>query len=107
MAIAFIRRMGGTHSFTLCKDSLKLWHQAIEKKLTILPPMWISNLENTQADFLSRHSLVRWDFKLAPSEFRRVCRRFQVWPTLDAFASKRSHQIPRYMTWKVDSRATA
>jgi hypothetical protein len=106
-AIAFIRKLGGTRSPTLCKESLKLWRQAIEREITILTPMWISTLENTQADFLSRHSLSRWDFKLAPSEFRRVCHRLQVWPTLDAFASKRCHQIPRYMTWEEDTRATA
>ena len=64
-------------------------------------------LENTQADFLSRHRMQRWDFKLAPSEFWRICHRLQVWPILDAFSSSRSHQIPRYMTWEQDSRATA
>ena len=51
--------------------------------------------------------MLRWDFKLAPTEFRRICRRLQVWPTLDAFASSRSHQIPRYMTWEEDYRAMA
>ena len=107
MAITFIRRMGGTRSPTLCKESLLLWRQAIRRNITILPPQWISTQENTEADFLSRHSLMRWDFKLALSEFRRICRRLQVWPTLDAFASSRSHQIPRYMTWEEDSRAMA
>ena len=64
-------------------------------------------MENMEADFVSRHSMLRWDFKLAPSEFRRICWRLQVWPTLDAFASKRAHQIPRYMTWEKDHRAVA
>ena len=35
------------------------------------------------------------------------CHRFQIWLTLDAFTSRGSHQIPRYMTWEEDSRATA
>lgn len=60
-----------------------------------------------EADFLSRQSLKRWDFKLASSEFQRVCQRLHVWPTLDAFASKGSHQVPRYMTWNQDPRAVA
>ena len=64
-------------------------------------------MENTEADFLSRHRLQRWDFKLISSEFQRICHRLQVWTTLDAFASKGSHQIPRYMTWEEDSRAMA
>ena len=81
-AIAFIRRTGGTHSLSLCKESQLLWHQAIRGSLTILPPQWISTSENTEADFLSRHRLQRWDFKLISSEFWRICHRFQVWPTL-------------------------
>ena len=64
-------------------------------------------MDNTEADFLSRHRLQRWDFKLISSEFWRICHRLQVWPTLDAFASKGSHQIPRYMTWEKDPRAVA
>ena len=50
---------------------------------------------------------MRWDFRLALSRFWRICRRLRVWPTLDAFASSWSHQIPRYMTWEEDSRAMA
>ena len=60
-------------------------------------------MENREADFLSRHRLQRWDFKLISSEFWRVYHRFQVWPTLDAFTSRGSHQIPRYMTWEQDT----
>ena len=39
--------------------------------------------------------------------FQRICLRLQVWPTLDTFVSKGSHQIPKYMTWDQDSRAVA
>ena len=106
-AIAYIRKSGGTSSLPFCKESHLLWCQAIRRNLTLLPPQWISTQENTEADFLSRHKLQRWDFKLISSEFQRVCHRFQVWPTLDAFASRGSHQIPKYMTWEQDSRATA
>ena len=99
--------MGGTLSLPLCKESLLLWCQAIQRELTILLPQWISTEENTEEDFLSRCRLQSWDFKLAPSEFWRICQRLQVWPTLDAFASKESHQIPRYMTWDQDSKAVS
>ena len=85
-AIAFIRRIGGICSLSLCKESHLLWHQAIRRNITILPPQWLSTLENTEADFLSRHRLQRWDFKLISSEFQRICHKLQVWPTLDTFA---------------------
>ena len=106
-AITFIRRMGGTRSLTMCRESHQLWHEAIKRNITILPPQWLASEDNAEVDFLSRHRLQRWNFKLVPLEFWRICHRFQVWPTLDAFVSKGSHQIPRYMTWEQDSRATA
>ena len=37
-AIAFIRRMGGTHTSSLCKESLWFWLKAISRELTILQP---------------------------------------------------------------------
>ena len=98
MVITFIWKMGGTHSLSLCKESPLLWREAIRRNITILPPQWLSTMENTEADFLSRHRLQRLDFKLISSEFRRICHKLQVWPTLDAFASRGTHQIPRYMT---------
>ena len=78
-AIAFIRRMGGTRSLSLCKESHLFWHQSIRRNITIISPHWLSTSENTKVDFLSRHTLLRWDFKLI-SEFPRVCHRFQIWP---------------------------
>ena len=60
-----------------------------------------------ETDFLSRHSLQRWDFKLISSKFQRICHKLQVWPTLDAFASRGTHQITRYMTWNQDPHAVA
>ena len=95
IAIALIRKMEGTFSPTLCKKSLLLSRQAIQRKLTILPPLWLTLQENTKANFLSRHSLKRWYFRLANSPKLCAGQRLQGWPILDAFASRRSHQIPR------------
>ena len=106
-AIAFIRRLGGTRSPTLCKESHRLWREAINRNITILLPQWLASEANAEADFLSRHRLQRWDFKLISSEFRRICCKLQVWPTLDAFASRGTHQISRYMTWDQDPHAVA
>ena len=58
-AIAFIRKMGGTRSLSLYKESHLLWREAIRRNITILPPQWLSTTENTEADFLSRHRLQR------------------------------------------------
>ena len=80
-SITFIRMMGGTFSPTPCKESLLFWCQAIQRDLAILPPIWLASEENTEANFLSRDSLKRWNLKLASREFLRVCQRLQVWPT--------------------------
>ena len=66
----------------------------------------LSTQENTEADILSRHRLQRWDYKIALSEFQRICQRLKVWPILDAFVSSGSNQIPGYMTWEQDSKVT-
>ena len=57
--------------------------------------------------WLPQQTLLRWDFKLVSSEFQRVCQWLQVWPTPDAFASKMSRQVSRYMTWEDDHRVVA
>ena len=75
MAIAYIRKLGGTHSSILSAESRKLWLYAIQRNITILPPHWLSSEDNVEANFLSRHNMQRWDFKLVSSEFRRICQR--------------------------------
>ena len=74
-SIALIKKMGETYSPALCKESLLLWCQAIERKLRILPPQWLASEENTEADFLSRNLLQRLNSKLASTEFWWVCQR--------------------------------
>lgn len=59
---------------------------------------WLASKANAEVDFLSRHRLQRWDYKQISSEFWRLCYKLHMWPALDAFASKGTHQIPRYMT---------
>ena len=98
---------GGTCSQALCKESHQLWQEAINRNITILPPQWLASADNAEADFLSRHRMQRWDFKLISLEFWRVCHKLQVWPTLDAFASRGTHQMVRYMTWDRDPKAVA
>ena len=68
--------------------------ETIRRNITVLPPQWFSTLDNTEVDFLSRHRLQRWDFKLISSEFWRICHKLQVWPTLDAFVSRGVIRFP-------------
>ena len=79
IAITFIRRLGGTRSPTVWKESYWLWWEAINRNITILLPhlgrhlvskptnslpQWLASKANAEADFLSRRRLQRWNFKL-------------------------------------------
>ena len=58
-----------------------------------------------EADVLSRHSLLKWDFRLLSKMCLEVCHKLSTYPTLDAFASRWCHLLPRYMTWEQDDKA--
>ena len=104
-ACAYIRKIGGTRSVSLCQESLKLWREVVSRDVHVLSPFWLSSADNLEADFLSRQALLAWDFQLRRREFRRICCQFQVKPTLDAFATSRTNQLSRYMTWERDESA--
>ena len=106
-AAAYIRHQGGTRSNVLSQEALLLWKQAVAKDITILPPHWIPTEENTAADFLSRHSLDQWEFRLDREVFKSILDHFDLQPSLDAFACHYSAQLPRYMTWHRDPQAVA
>ena len=65
-------------------------------------PHWVSTKENVVADFLSRHNLNSWEIKLDVDLFQLLLDHFHLQPTLDAFASSKTKQLPRYMSWKED-----
>ena len=106
-ACAYIRRQGGTRSTTLCREACNLWKEAVSRGITVLTPHWISTKDNVSADFLSRTSLDNWEFFLHKDLFSMVINHFKVSPTLDVFASAKTAQLPRYMTWFEDPRAVA
>ena len=106
-ACAYVRKQGGTKSTSLSKEACLLWHQALSRDVQILAPHWLSTKDNVEADFLTRNSLSQWEIFLIPDIFYYILGVFQVQPTLDAFASRETHQLPRYMSWYPDSMAVA
>ena len=38
----YIRKKGGTRSWTLCTESLRLWREASQRKITVRPPYWLT-----------------------------------------------------------------
>ena len=107
VACAYIRKQGGTRSDLLSEEASKLWEEMEARQVTLLTPHWISTSNNTGADFLSRHKLDTWEIKLAEDLFTMVLTHFQVTPTLDAFASRLTRQLDRYMSWEEDKEAVS
>ena len=106
-AASYIRRQGGTKSSLLSTEACQLWREAVSRNLTLLTPHWLSTTENVMADFLSRHEMGQWECVLSRSTLNMVLETFQLSPTLDVFASRETHRLPRYMSWYPDPRAVA
>ena len=106
-ACAYLKRQGGTRSWSLCQEACQAWSAALSVGATLLTPHWISAKDNTGADFLSRHSLEVWEICLDRSWFWRIQEHFGVFPTLDVFASRKTRQLTRYMSWEEDKMAVA
>ena len=106
-ALHYIRKQGGTRSHRLGSEAVTLWKETIDSDISLLAPQWIASSDNVSADFLSRNHIHHWELMLDRDLFRQILEHFQVFPTLDAFASRQTHQLPRYMSWFPDSRAVA
>ena len=99
-ALSYLTKMGGTKCPELTKISKRIWSYLFSHGIT-LTVEWISTKLNTRADFESRNVQDSSEWKLCPDIFRRLCQRLGQ-PNLDLFASRTSHQLPRYISWKDD-----
>lgn len=104
-AIAFINRMGGTHSRLLSDLAVKIWNWSIERGITIhaehLPGRY-----NIRADWESRHTADSTDWRLQREIFLQL--QAKVGPfTIDLFASRTNTQLSRYCSWRPDPEAVA
>ena len=106
-ACAYIRKIGGTRSRLLNHEACQLWREVIARKIILLSPQWLSSNQNMEADFLSRNNLHQWECRLSKETFQLVLDHFHVSPTLDVFASRKTHQLQRYMSWYQDPQAVA
>ena len=106
-AMAYILKQGGTRSRLLNTEACLLWKEAIALKINLLSPVWLSTKENMEADFLSRNHLHQWECMLSRETFLLILDHFSLYPTLDVYASRETHQLRRYMSWYQDPQAVA
>ena len=104
-AVAYINNMGGTVSSQLTDLAKKLWMWALNKDI-ILTAQHIPGVSNTIADMESRTVRDRSDWMLCPQIFRAIMEAFGPLD-VDLFASRLTHQIPRFFSWRPDPLAEA
>ena len=99
-AVAYINKMGGTHSQNLSNLAIDLWEWCFQHQLVVSAQHLPGHL-NVRADQESREINDSSDWKLNPTVFQALSKMwgpFQV----DLFASRLTHQLPIFASWKPD-----
>jgi len=99
-ALAYIAKMGGTQNKVMIDLSRKIWEYLISKGIMITVEYLPGKL-NVSADWESRNVQDSSEWRLDHRVFNRICQAFGT-PHIDLFASRVSHQIPCYVSWKPD-----
>ena len=102
-AIAFLNRMGGTHSQSLSRLAVQIWDWCIERNITIHAEH-LPGKQNVRADWESRHMTDSSDWQLHRDIFLQLQESFGPF-TVDLFASRTNTQLPTYCSWKPDPAA--
>ena len=92
--------MGGTQSLPMLEIAKRIWQYLMAHEITITAE-WIPSHLNTVADWESRNVSDSAEWKLSTRVFQSICRLMGK-PDLDLFASRISHQVPKYFSWKAD-----
>ena len=104
-AVAYINKMGGTHSQTLANLAIDLWNWCLDHKIQVSAEH-LPGVLNLRADRESRVTTDSSDWKLNPAFFEILV---QKWGPLqvDLFASRLTFQLPQFVSWKPDPHAIA
>ena len=102
-AIAFLNRMGGTHSQELSDLAVEVWRWCLENEITIHAEH-LPGRENVRADWESRHVRDSSDWMLQRSIFLQLESRLGPF-SIDLFASRTNTQLPVYCSWRPDPAA--
>ena len=103
--VAYINHLGGTKSCTLVEIAKELWTWCFQRGIA-LQAQHLPGKPNLHADFMSRHLRDRTDWILNPALFKFIK---QLWGPLeiDLFATRFSHQLPRFFSWRPDPETEA
>jgi hypothetical protein len=99
-AVAYLNNLGGTHCPQLLQLTLEIWDWC-EKKCLFLLAQRVPGKDNTAADTESRTVRDLNDWKLSSTVIHPMITECQV----DLFASRLSHQLDQYVSWRPDHKA--
>ena len=104
-ALTYINKLGGMISPQLNRLAKELWLWCMERSI-LLKAQHLAGVLNTIADDESRVMKDRCDWQLCPRIFHLIDKRLGPLE-LDLFASRLTHQLPRYVSWRPDLAAIA
>ena len=104
-AIAYVNKMGGTHSWEANKVAKELWEWAKSRDIW-LSAAHIPGVQNTVADFRSRNFKDNTEWSLPSEVFQQITACFFP-PMVDLFASRLNFHVHKYVSWKPDPEAWA
>ena len=95
--VSHIRKQGGTRSLSLCTQTLRLFELSTSLGVT-LQVCFIAGKRNVLADQLSRKGQIQQsEWMLAPNVFRLILKRYPALE-LDLFATRWTHQLPKFVS---------
>ena len=101
--VAYINKMGGTHSIPLLMASQKLWTWSLDRKIW-LQAQYLPGKENVEADSCSR-TLDASNWRLKRQIFLTLAQIYGPFP-IDLFADRTNSQLPIFFSWKPDPQAS-
>ena len=104
-AVAYVNNLGGTVSAHATKFARELWMWCLQRDI-LLTAQHLPGKENVIADRESRVMKDRSDWMLNPVIFCRIQEHFS-YLEVDLFATRLTHQLPRFYSWRPDPLAEA
>ncbi|XP_048259405.1 uncharacterized protein LOC125384396 [Haliotis rufescens] len=103
-AVSYVNRQGGTKSHVLDTIAKEIWDFCLQRKIT-LEAQYLPGKENIIADWESRHFADSSEWLLNRKVFNQCNQRLGP-HLIDLFASRLSHQLEKYVSWRPDPQAT-
>ena len=104
-AVIYINNMGGIKSKECNQVAKEIWQWAESNNIWI-SAAHIPGTENVTADTGSRQFNDATEWAVSDHAFDTITKKFGV-PDADLFASRLSHKLPKYVSWKPDPKSFA